>query len=150
MGETHSILTENYSTTTPASNAANEITLMSSMKNYFEFKMLTRCGIPEISLFGTEEDWVSLRNRTEALGKLVKEDLASYWMPLILPILDEFIESYRGNMNHSFWQSMVKLRNNGQSSGYRNFISGWMQIFFPYLASGELNNNMRPLFQERS
>jgi hypothetical protein len=142
--DAHSLLTGSFSTSTAASTAASEITLMAAMKNYFSYKMSTLCGIPNITLTGTEEDWVALRNRTEALGKLMKEDFASYWMPLVLPILDEFVESYRGNVNHGFWQSMVKLRNNGMSSGHKEFISGWIQIFFPYLASGELNNKLHP------
>jgi hypothetical protein len=74
----------------------------------------------------------------------MKDDFASYWMPLVLPILDEFVDSYRGIVNHGFWQSMVKLHDNGMDSGYREFISGWMQIFFPYLASGDLNSSLRP------
>ena len=43
-----------------------------------------------------------------------------------------------------FWQSMVKLRNNGHSSGYEELISGWMQIFVLYLPLGELNTNLHP------
>jgi hypothetical protein len=58
--EIHSLLTERFSTTTTASMTASEITLMSSMKNYFSYDMHTECGIPNIILKGTEEDWVSL------------------------------------------------------------------------------------------
>jgi hypothetical protein len=142
--KTHTLLTDNFSTSTPASIAASEIVLMSAMKNYFSYGMSTTCGIPNITLTGVEEDWVSLRHRTEALGKLMKKDFALYWMPLVLPILDEFIESFRGDVNHGFWQSMVKLRNNGHDSDFKEWISGWMQIFFPYLKSGELNTNLHP------
>ncbi len=142
--DTHSLLTGDFTTSTAASKACNEIVLMSAMKNYFSYLLVTRCGIPNITLLGTEGDWVSLRNRTEALGKLMKEDFSSYWLPLVLPILDEFVDSYRGNVNHGFWQSMVKLRNNDQDSGRKSFISGWIQIFFPYLASGRLNSSLHP------
>jgi len=31
---------------------------------------------------------------------------------------------------------MVKLRHNGEASGYEEYISGWVQIFFPYLLDG--------------
>jgi hypothetical protein len=142
--ESYSLLTEQFTTTTVASNMTNEIALISTMKNYFSYGMRTCCGIPNITLKGKEEDWVSLRHRTEALQKYMKKDFANYWMPLLLPILDQFVESYRANVNHSFWQSMVKLRNSGGGSGSYSFISGWMQIFFPYLASGQLNVNLRP------
>jgi len=147
IGEsTHSLVAGKFSTTTAVSNAASEIVLMSAMKNYFSFCEFTLCGIPSITLTGTEEDWVSLRTRTEALGKVMQKDFTSYWMPLVLPLLDEFIASYRGSVKNSFWQSMVKLRNNGMGSGSgsKEFISGWMQIFFPYLASGRLNKSLRP------
>jgi len=145
IGEsTHSLVAGKFSTTTAVSNAASEIVLMSAMKNYFSYCMRTKCGIPSITLTGTEEDWVSLRTRTEALGKVMQKDFTSYWMPLVLPLLDEFIASYRGSVKNNFWQSMVKLRNNGMGSGSEEFISGWMQIFFPYLASGRLNTSLRP------
>jgi hypothetical protein len=74
----------------------------------------------------------------------MKKDFAHHWMPLLLPILDQFVESYRGNVNDSFWQFMVKLQNSGGGSGSYSFISGWMQIFFPYLASGQQNGNLCP------
>lgn len=142
--ETHAAVTADFTTTTPASRAATEIALMAVTKNYFSFGMRTRCGIPNITLLGTEADWVSLRKRAEDLGKLMLPDFTNFWMPLLLPLLDEFVESYRGNVQHGFWQSMVKLRNNGMDSGYAEFISGWMQILFPYLASDRVNKDLRP------
>jgi len=141
--ESHERIVADFSTTSPSTRAASEITLMSATKHYFSFGMMTLCGIPNITLQGTEEDWVSLRKRAEDLAPLMLEDFSGYWMPLLLPVLDEFINSYRGEVNHGFWQSMVKLRHNGMSSGYKEFISGWMQIFFPYLVSG-LNTTLRP------
>ena len=55
------------------SAASHEINLMSAMKNYFSYVMSTYCGIPSITVRGTEEDWVSLRNRTDALGELMQK-----------------------------------------------------------------------------
>lgn len=142
--ETHAAVTADFTTTTPASRAATEIALMAATKNYFCFGMRTTCGIPAVTLLGTEADWVSVRKRAEDLGKLMLPEFTNFWMPLLLPLLDEFVESYRGHVRHGFWQSMVKLRNNGMFSGYAEFISGWMQILFPYLASGRLNEQLRP------
>ena len=142
--KTHATVTAEFTTTTPISRAAFEISLMAATKNYFSFGMRTECGIPRITLLGTEQDWVSLRNRAQDLSQLMVPKFSEYWMPLLLPILDQFVESYRGNVNHGFWQSMLKLRHNGMSSGYAKFISGWMQILFPYLGSGRLNEKLRP------
>lgn len=121
------------------------------MKNYFSFGMSSLCGIPSITLMGKQEDWENLRCRTEALGKLMLPEFADYWMPLLLPVLDEFVESYKGRVNAGFWQSMVKLRNNGMAngSGGAEFISGWIQILFPYLAWGGLNEDLN-LWQDKN
>ena len=131
--KTHAALVANFSSTTPASKAASEVVLMAAMKHYFSFGMTTMCGIPEITLLGTEQDWMTLRQRAETLGKLMMPGFAGHWMPALLPVLDKFVESYQGQVDHGFWQSMVKLRNNGMGSGYCEWISGWVQIFFPHL-----------------
>lgn len=141
--ETHSALTADFSTTDASSRAASEIVLMAAMKEYFKFYMVTFCGIPEITLLGSDEDWVALRQRSEALGELMLPKYKKYWMPALLPVLDKFVESYRGQVDHGFWQSMVKLRHNGHDSGSSEFISGWIQIFFPYLGGSDTTTAMR-------
>jgi len=139
----HTIIAGGFTTTTNTARAAHEITLMSAMKNYFSYGMMTMCGIPYITLLGTEQDWATLRSRAEDLGNLMTPEIRNAWLPYLLPVLDEFVNSYKGNVNHGFWQSMVKLRDTGGGSGSHSFISGWLQIFFPYLASGEFNTRLR-------
>uniref|UniRef100_A0A7S4IPZ5 Uncharacterized protein n=1 Tax=Odontella aurita TaxID=265563 RepID=A0A7S4IPZ5_9STRA len=135
-----------FSTTNPAARAAKEITLMSAMKNYFSFGMGTSCGIPSVTLLGSREDWSSLRARAEELGELMTTEFSELWMPILLPVLDQFVESYDGNVDHGFWQSMVKVRRGPKpdSSGSEPKISGWLQILFPYLKDGELSGGLRP------
>jgi len=140
----HGVVASDFSTTTAASRAAAEITLMCAMKNYFSYGFQTLCGIPCVTLLGSEEDWVALRARAEELGQLMMPEFAGNWVPLLLPVLDEFVESYRGNVNHGFWQSMVKLRDTAGGSDSYPFISGWLQIFFPYLNGGKVNDNLKP------
>ena len=132
--KTHSALSSSFSTTTASSKAASEIVLMATMKHYFSFGMRTMCGIPSITLLGTEQDWVALAQRAEALGEMMTPEFRAYWMPALLPVLHKFLDSYRGNVDHGFWQSMVKLRHTGGGSGAHDFISGWVQTFFPDLA----------------
>ena len=145
IGEkTHQAIAADFSTTTATAQAANEITLMSAMKNYFSYGMTTFCGIPNITLLGKLDDWVALRARAEGLRSLMMPEFHKMWMPHLLPVLDEFVASFKGNVNHGFWQSMVKLRNTGGGSGSYSFISGWVQVFFPYLASGSVNRHLRP------
>lgn len=64
---------------------------MAATRNFYSFGMRTLCGIPTISLLGTESDCVSLRARAEGLSKLMLPDFSGYWMHLLLPLLDEFV-----------------------------------------------------------
>ena len=50
-----------FSTSTSAHRIASEITIMSSMQEYFEYVMHFMCGIPYIELLGNEQDWVQLK-----------------------------------------------------------------------------------------
>jgi hypothetical protein len=144
IGEkTHSAIAGDFSTTTPTSRAGHEITLMSAMKHYFSYGMSTLCGIPNVTLLGSEADWLAVRSRAEALGELMTPEFSATWMPVLLPVLNEFVASYQGRVNHGFWQSMVKLRYRG-GSGARSAVSGWLQLLYPYLKGGRLNQDLRP------
>ena len=56
-----------------------------------------------------------------------------HWMSVLLPVLDEFLNSYQGRVNHEFWQAMVKHIDHGKRSGSSKSISGWINLFYPYL-----------------
>ena len=49
-----------FTTSTETHQIVSEITVMSSMQEFFEYCMRTRCGIPFVELEGTEDDWVKL------------------------------------------------------------------------------------------
>jgi hypothetical protein len=139
----HSIVTRDFSTSNTTSRAVSELALMSAMKSYFSYEMSTCCGIPSIELRGNRQDWLDLRTRTEELGQLMTQRFSGKWLPVLLPILDEFVASYDGNVNHDFWQTFVKLRGSYGSGGHEE-ISGWIQNFFPYLDSGYESGYIRP------
>ena len=67
--DAYDTLVGEFSTTTPTSQAVSEIVLMAAMKNFFEYTLMTACGIPKIRLEGTRGDWVSLRDRTARLAQ---------------------------------------------------------------------------------
>ena len=74
--------------------------------------MITLCGIPSITLLGSKQDWVTLRARAEDLGKLMTQKVGNVWMPYLLLVLGEFVDSYKCNVNHSFgnpWQKCARL-----------------------------------------
>lgn len=125
-----------FSTTTPTAQAASEIVLMTAMSQYFEYTMVTACGIPRIRLEGTRDDWVALRDRAQKLGlwMMPGHTHGELWIQgIVVPILNEFIDAYDGKINYCFWQTMVKFRASGNGSGSFDFLSGWLPTLFPYL-----------------
>lgn len=142
--ETHSTLAEAFSTSTKTDRAANEITLMAAMKNYFSYGMSTLCGIPSVKLHGSEEDWLNLRRRAGQLADLMLPDFCDKWLAHLLPVLEEFVASYRGDVNHYFWQGIYKRVQHGQGSGSFSTVSGWIQLLYPFLDSGKVNEHIKP------
>ena len=81
----HSRIVVTFSTTGAIEKAANEIVLINSMKNYFEYVVHTRCGIPWVMLEGQKDDWMTICQRTESLGR--EYDLA-WWTDRLIPTLE--------------------------------------------------------------
>ena len=130
------ILTANYSTTTPVEKIASEITIMEAMEPYFEFiVMRIVCGIPEITLKGTTEDWQKIYDKTQKLGNY---DL-KWWTDELEPILNEFIKTSKGEIDKKFWRNMFKYHSQKQY-GAPKIIDGWIVKFFPYDKDGKRNN----------
>lgn len=130
------LLSADFSTTTPAEKIASEVTLMEAMEPYFEFVVIRIvCGIPEITLKGTTEDWQKIYDRTKELGKY---DL-KWWTNELEPILKEFITTSQGNIDKDFWRNMFKYHAQ-EKYGAPKIIDGWIVKFFPYDKDGKRNN----------
>ncbi|MDI1449994.1 DUF4419 domain-containing protein [Polyangium sp. 6x1] len=130
VGKVRDLVVADFSTTGPVERAASEVVLMSAMRAYFSFELLTMCGIPEITLLGTAEDWRNVRRRAEFLSEF---ELAT-WTQALLPVLDHFVAAAEGKaLDRDFWTSFYKL--DGGSGG--PYVTGWINVLFPYL--GPLN-----------
>lgn len=130
------VLTSDFSTTTYVEKIASEITIMEAMEPYFEFIVIRIvCGIPEITLKGTTEDWQKIYDKAK---KLEKYDL-KWWTVEIEPILKEFIKTSKGEIDKKFWRNMFKYHSQKQY-GAPKIIDGWIVKFFPYDKDGKRNN----------
>jgi hypothetical protein len=145
--ENHSNIVASFSTTGAVEKAAYEVVLMESLKSYFEYQFHTLCGIPEVKLEGTAEDWNELPKRAEVLGR--RYDL-EWWTERIIPTLERIARNAAGTDDPQLWNNIYKL---DHSSG-GPYINGWIVDFFPYLqttafvrkASGELSNDWKQVF----
>jgi hypothetical protein len=98
---------------------------MDVVKHYFEYELDTWCGIPEITLLGTVEDWQSIRQRVENFKSFGLEK----WVNVLILVLDKFVAAANGKINLDFWRSFYKF--DDISGG--TLITGWINVFFPYI-----------------
>lgn len=114
------------STTTPVDTQIADMTLLDVVSPYFRYEVMTLCGIPEFTLLGTEEDWVSLQ--TKAL-ELIRSIGMDFWVAPLNAFLEECIRVFQGRGEESFWDSFAK---ESSSSGTPR-VSGRILALFPYL-----------------
>ena len=134
-GEVAKTIAADFSTTTPVERIASQITLMESMKSYFNYLAgRIGCGIPSVTLQGTPDDWRAVLSKTLKLGQYG----LSEWTQTLEPILNEFIKTAEGKPNQRFWQEMVKKQRVDEFASARpcsadkpTELDGWILKFFP-------------------
>lgn len=114
---------------------------MSAMQHYFSYSIVTLCGIPEITLAGTPEDWVSIRRRVDAFGEL---DL-TWWVDALDPVIAQLEATARGAIDREFWRTMYK--SDDESGG--PWSSGWFTKLFAYLGPETKRNTFPAVDEER-
>lgn len=99
-------ITADFTTTTPTSKIASQITLMESVKSYFDYEVITAgCGLPKITIEGTPEDWEKVLAKTKYISKYQ----LGWWTKELEPILEEIIKASKGKFKKRFWMNMVKF-----------------------------------------
>ena len=123
-------LTCNFSTSTAVTRAASQITIMSAMQKYFNYKMYEICGIPQVILEGTPEDWHTIVERTEALRKYKLD----WWVDELLPVLRKIEKAANGEVDTKFWRGMYKQHDlKHEMCGDPYYLAdGWIVKFYPY------------------
>lgn len=134
IGKKRDLFVANFSTASLDETAASEVILMHAMSKYFDYGMRTLCGFPRITLEGSVEDWENIYGRVRAfseLGAVANDDHMKKWVSVLLPTLEQFIQTAKGNPDKSFWNSFYQ--EGGGSGG--PYVSGHVVNFFPYISS---------------
>ena len=138
-GNIANILKADFSTTGPTEHIASEITMMKTVKPYFNYIVgYVNCGIPSVTLEGTPEDWQKVMDKTKALSQYGLE----WWIRDQEVILKEFVKASEGHADQAFWQNMVmktrpgEIRTGGCSGSTDNKLDGWFLKFFPFSKDG--------------
>jgi len=90
--------TPEFSTTTDTDRVVAGITLMATLSTYFKFEESTMCGIPEVTLLGTVEDWEMLKAKFDRLleFEVNGHDYMARWHAMLVKVGDGLIASARG------------------------------------------------------
>ncbi|KAN0019394.1 hypothetical protein ACTFIU_002602 [Dictyostelium citrinum] len=127
-----------FSTTTPSDKIAYGAVLMSITKKYFYYSISSNCGLPKVTLNGSVDDWINLKERAIRLKEFNnKEDHMNKWLGYLLPVLDNFIESSRGNPDKEWWNKIVDYRS--RSGG--GILTGWLSVFCVFDDDGNFQDN---------
>jgi hypothetical protein len=133
-----------FSTTTDTDEICAAAMAMCSFQEYFTYKFGLICGIPQVSLLGSVDDWKLLRDKVERLAEFDGEDkiLSEQWVPRLREILDNFVESAKnGSTNNlDFWNHIVS--NTGSTCGGPELLTGWISTFSVFNDKGDLYADM--------
>lgn len=120
----HAFLAPKFSTTTQKIFTAYESNILYAYKKAFTYIGGAGCGIPYITITGTKEDWVKIKEKL-----ILLDDIGlGYWRIELEPVVDEFIAIFDKKVNTLFWKNIYK-----EYTDYgEHAISGWIIKFFPY------------------
>ena len=121
---------EEYTTTVPSITTAYQLNLMYAFKKKISYAGGSGCGIPEITIKGTSEDWEKIYSKLEKLDHYGMK----FWRVELEPIIKEFVNASKGEINKKFWQSIYK-----EKFAYGElFITGWSLKLFPFIQTQEM------------
>lgn len=143
-----------FSTTTAVERIASIATLMGSVESYFQYSVRKFiCGIPNVTLTGTIEDWEKVIQKSQILKRIGLKT----WYSWLQPVLQEFLRSAEGHPNLAFWKNIVVRKRPeefwlGGCLPNRQQIDGWILALFPIIVSDEctvlrkcnINSGMMP------
>lgn len=141
-------LLPNFTTTTNDDRIAASVTIMSTLQAYFEYECMLLCGIPNVTLLGTVQDWKLLREKVDGLlqyevkdndngQKAIHHDpgqVMEEWHTLLSRVVNEFVKSVEGKPNLEFWDTVAHREGGGSGPSY---LSGWVTVFACFKANGE-------------
>jgi hypothetical protein len=135
-GDAGRLISTRFSTSTSIEIAAFDVCLMDGFQGYFDYEMRAGCGIPEITLLGSVEDWESMLPRVRQMAGYGLDT----WCETLLPILEKISKTAAGEVDLKFWQSFFRY----QSGSMGSELTGWMLALFPYLIVDWESKAVRP------
>ncbi|KAK7211068.1 hypothetical protein V2G26_018246 [Clonostachys chloroleuca] len=118
-----------FSTTTTDDRTVAALTLMATLKSYFEYRLTLGCGFPSVTLEGEKSDWEELAKRIQRFGTYGTEP--TEWATYLSKILEKMIQSFDKPDAESikeFWMQTAHAAGY-EGSGAVETLSGWISAF---------------------
>ncbi|KAE9388553.1 hypothetical protein BT96DRAFT_836083 [Gymnopus androsaceus JB14] len=124
----------NFTTTTDNDITVSSVVMMATMKKYFTFGF-THCGIPQVTLEGTSDDWKLILARIEELKNYGSQTTA--WLNLLRPVISRFVSAFEAPDhpdNLAFWSTVASEDHEGSGKDY---LGGWVNAFCVFDVDGK-------------
>lgn len=144
--------TKEFTTTTPLIQTVTNQLLMNTLKEYFSFNMILGCGISQVIMEGTKEDWNKLAESYEYFKNFFAKTELSSWFIHFDIIMEKFIlmrnlqDSGKVNATDDlkeFWKRVICYV--PQGSGSQNILGGWVRLLTPYSSSNKIVGLDKPI-----
>jgi len=127
-----SVMDCRFSTSSDVHNIVNNIMLMYSFKEYFNYQAGILCGIPGVIMEGTEEDWKSLVTKLGELERFLQPILPVLglyeWFGSSQQVLNKLVDTYQDNPDYLWWRQIMtpmSVHGGGCGSPGTRSLGGW-------------------------
>jgi hypothetical protein len=128
-----------FSTSTEHDGMMANVLMMGLMKSYFEFYASVVCGIPSITLLGTQKDWERLLAKLDRMPEFGAE--AEQYSKNLRPVLSRFVRTFEAPEDpeiRKFWGDIVATKSRTQGCSGVLLVTGWINGFHHWDSSGNL------------
>jgi hypothetical protein len=125
------LLESDFSTTSFVEKMISTAVIMDTFKHYFDYsRIILSCGIRNVLFTGELKDWTNLLGKLKALKQFAVSDGWSNYEDNLTPMIEQFIETYKGNVDSNFWDKVFNERYGSLGSGRTKYVSGWILAFY--------------------
>lgn len=121
-----------FSTTTKTYKMISSAIVMNSLKKYFQYhRMMVGCGINNVYMAGTREDWSKMINKLNNLVQFDVDGKLKEYIFHMRVILGKFLDTFEGNPDRDWWNTVMKTPENREIYGGDEMeVEGWIINFF--------------------
>ncbi|XP_001635316.2 uncharacterized protein LOC5515145 [Nematostella vectensis] len=131
-------MTADFSSTTAVHKIVSQVTVMSSVQEYFDFECMLCCGIPAIEMLGSKEDWENLLRKAKQLRNQLKplRDVLHLekWWETVENVFRKLLATFQNNPDKKWWSHILSWKvgfMSGEASGWE----GWLVDFLDHPGS---------------